>query len=107
MQVFSKSLAPPASKVSTETTVMSFATPTKVASGKASALSPAGVAEAVSEADAAADDDNEDDEIRLEDLNEHDIINGLKTMFVEKNGRDPTEEEAQRWLVEIRSVSDE
>lgn len=88
---------------------MSFATPTKVASGKAPALSPSGVDEAVDDAVGAdaEEDDDADNEIRLEDLNEHDIINGLKAMFIEKNGRDPTEEEAQRWLVEIRSVSDE
>lgn len=40
-------------------------------------------------------------------MDEHDIINGLQAMFIEKNKREATEEECQLWLDEIRSAKSE
>jgi len=109
-EVFSKPLAPPVPKVSVESLPVNVVTPTKLPAAKAPAESPAGIADAVSDLSEALDTaetengEDSDEDIRLEDLDEHDIINGLKAMFIEKNGREATEDEAQRWLDEIRSV---
>jgi hypothetical protein len=45
---------------------------------------------------------NDDDELDLTGLSEQDVIDGLKELFREKNGRDVTENEVKQWLEAIR-----
>lgn len=110
-EVYAKTLAPPQPKPTSETIAVS--TPTKA--GKAGeAASPCGVMDGIAEPqtevaplvalEATDADDSDEAEISLQDLDEHDVINGLKAMFLEKNNREPTEEETLQWLDEIRKV---
>lgn len=45
------------------------------------------------------EDSEEVEELKLD---EHDIINGLKVMYKEKNGKDATDVEVDQWLIAIR-----
>ena len=99
-EVYSKSLVPPIPKA----TGAAMSTPTK-AKIVVEVASPTGIVDALIEPSVGVSDDNEgENEIRMEDIDEHDIINGLKSMFIERNGRTPTEEEANLWLTSIRQV---
>jgi hypothetical protein len=90
-------------------------TPTKPKKIEIQVESPQGVADAIPEPevddDAEGSVDDRDQEatydVSIEDIDEHDIINGLKVMFREKNNRDASEEECQKWLDEIRSSKTE
>ena len=70
--------------------------------------SPQGVADAVEdisqESTTESQDIDAEEEVGMHDIDEYDIINGLKAMFLEKNQREATEDECQSWLQEIRSA---
>ena len=114
-EVYSKVIGAPALVSIAPDPASAMVTPTKHKKIEVQVDSPQGIADAIPEPesdegnddDAAAADDVERDEIRVEDLQEHDIINGLKALFIEKSNRDPTEEECQKWLEEIRSAKAE
>ena len=53
------------------------------------------------------DDDNDNENaLELSGLTERDVIEGLKDLFREKNGREVTAEEVAQWLEAIRGVDD-
>ena len=90
-------------------------TPTKPKKVEIQVESPQGVADAIPEPVFSKEDDtdNADEEdgdaltINEVDLQEHDIINGLKAMHFEKTKREATEDECQQWLQVIRSAKAE
>ena len=133
--VYAKSLPAPVAKAAVvESTAAVTTTPTKVPSSTKGVPSPGGIsdlAEAEAEAGRSREDafsftaeagrsredafsftaeaevDDDEGEVRINDLDEHDIINGLKVMFLEKNKREATEDECQQWLTEIRAAKAE
>lgn len=85
-------------------------TPTKPKKIEVQVDSPQGVADAIPEPDLSIDyseGDKEELTVNDVDLQEHDIINGLKAMHFEKSNREATEEECQQWLEVIRSAKAE
>jgi len=104
-EVYTKVLGASATSIPPKPPADVMVTPTKPKKIEIQVDSPQGVADAIPEPD--SEGDQEELTINDIDLQEHDIINGLKALHLEKNNREASEEECQQWLEVIRNAKAE